>query len=39
MDITTVDSNDERCGRIWKLIPVSLAATNEDVLLCPQFVF
>ena len=33
------DSNDERCGRIRQLAPVSLAAINEDVLLFPQFVF
>ena len=33
MDITAVDSNDKRCGRIRKLIPVPLAATNEHVLL------
>jgi hypothetical protein len=38
-DITAVDSNDQGCGRIRKLIPVSLAATNEHVLLFPQFVF
>src|SRR3984893_12477610 len=39
MDITTVDSNDQRCGRIRKLIPVSLAATSKHVLLFSQFVF
>src|SRR6266436_3363241 len=39
MDITAVDSNDKRCGRIRKPIPVSLAATNEHVLLFTQFVF
>src|SRR5258707_15409825 len=39
MDITAVDSNDQRCGRIRKLIPVSLAATNEHVVLFTQFVF
>ena len=39
MDITAVDSNDKRCGRIRKLIPVSLTATNEHVLFFSQFVF
>jgi hypothetical protein len=39
MDITAVDSNDQRCGWIRQLIPVSLAAAHEDVLLFPQFVF
>ena len=39
VDITAVDSNDERCGWIRQLVPVSLATTNEHVLLFPQFVF
>jgi hypothetical protein len=39
MNITAVDSNDERCVRIRKLVPVSLAAINEDVPLFAQFVF
>jgi hypothetical protein len=38
MDITAVYSNDQRCGRIRKPIPVSLAAANEHVLLFTQFV-
>src|SRR5260221_1009636 len=39
MDITAIDPNDKRYGRLWKLIPVSLAAINENVALFPQFVF
>src|ERR1700730_6698680 len=35
MDITAVDSNDQRCGGIPELIPGSLASAHEDVLLPP----
>jgi hypothetical protein len=39
MDIAAVDSNNERCSRIGKLIPVSLVAADKHVLLFTQFVF